>query len=359
MKTIQILLLTVVLAGNADAGPAPAKLSALAESLIKGYSAIPRPSRTVLAIFPLNCGEKLEKQRAGFAASEVISHRFVADNGFTVVERGELHKLLSEQKLQASGIIDSDTAVKIGKILGANVILAGSIQKLGGRYQVNARLVDAGTSEILVSGYAELEESAFEEAARVYMSLVPEEQTLGIYGIYSYRNKAHKRAVFTEASFWGGTTTVWPRNFYSSLAGAGLLYRPGRNIQINAECATSLVNPQYSTAAGSWGYAIQNSLKITTVSLMVSYVARFSERWGYLAGLGMQRIALNSSGFDSMKYFYEPFIKSGIEFKPQNRIGFGLNLKYEMSDSYLCSENSTKIFELDPLSIESTLALYF
>ena len=106
MKLIKIFLfLTLVMgsAGNIYAGPASAKLSALADTFIMGYTSKAGLSKTALAVFPLNCDEKLEKQRVGFAASEVMSHRFVAHGAFTVVERGEIGKLLSEQKLQASG----------------------------------------------------------------------------------------------------------------------------------------------------------------------------------------------------------------------------------------------------------------
>ncbi len=62
------LFIAMCFAGNAYAGPASAKLSALAESLIKGYAAKAGPTKTTLAVFPFTCDPKLEKQRVGFAA---------------------------------------------------------------------------------------------------------------------------------------------------------------------------------------------------------------------------------------------------------------------------------------------------
>lgn len=43
--------------------------------------------------------------------------------GITVVDRSRLDKVLNEYKLQASGMVDQDTAAKIGKMLGAQALI--------------------------------------------------------------------------------------------------------------------------------------------------------------------------------------------------------------------------------------------
>lgn len=357
------LVLIMIFSGNIYAGSASGKLSALADSLIKGYAIKAVVSKTSLAVFPLNCDEKLEKQRVGFAASEVMSHRFVADGAFTVVERGEIGKLLSEQKLQASGAVDSDTAVRLGKVLGAGVILLGNIQKVDGKYQVNARLVNAETSEVLVSGYTELDANAFEADARVYLNLVPQEQTLGIYAVYNYRQNSNKNPAFVETGASDQTTTN-PRSFSAALVGGGLLYRPSRHMQINAECTTSkLSKDKYATVITSYTggstWTQPTGLEMTTISFMVGYVSELFGKWGYSAGVGLNYI--NAAVI--MKKDNPPlgiFLRSGIEFKPQSRIGFGLNLRYELQRTIVRSERSnSKILELNPFSVETVLAFYF
>ena len=45
---------------------------------------------------------------------------------FTVVDRQNIQKVMSEQKLQTSGIVDVNTAVKLGKIIGAEGVYIGS-----------------------------------------------------------------------------------------------------------------------------------------------------------------------------------------------------------------------------------------
>lgn len=367
LKKCLLLAVIMIFSDNIYAGSASEKLSALADSLIKGYAAKAGVVKTSLAIFPLNCDEKLEKRRVGFAASEVMSHRFVANVAFTVVERGEIGKLLSEQRLQASGAVDSDTAVRLGKVLGAGVILLGNIQKVDGKYQVNARLVNAETSEVLVSGYAELDASAFETDARVYLNLVPQEQTLGFYGVFNYRHNQNKNPAFLEIDAWGGHNTLAPKPFSSAMAGGGLLYRPSKHMQVSAELTTSNIRKDgyitmtssFTSYGSTWIYVEKPSLKMTTISLMLGYVSELRGRWCYSASVGLQNILAAVS----QKKENPPigvFVKTGIEFKPQSRIGFGINLKYDVNQTVFRSDVSNNVLlKMNPLSIESVLAMYF
>lgn len=367
MKTVMkslFLFFAMCFAGNAYAGPASGKLSALAESLIKGYESKTGAGKATLAVFPFSCEEKLRRQRVGFAVSELMSHRFVANANFTVVERGDLNKLLTEQKLQSSGATDSATAVKLGQMLGASALLMGNLNKVDGLYQVNARIVDVQTGEIVASGYTELPVDAFADDAGVYLNLVPQEQTLGIYGVFNYRHNANSLPTFTDSQ-WGGQVVNNPRAFTSMMAGGGLLYRPHRRIQVNAEVVTNIgdgdyIEQVYYYSSPSPGYFVEKrSIKITVASLLTSYVAPLSAKWNYNAGLGLQFFV---SGVSEAKEDVPPglFAKAGIEFRPQSRIGFGVNLKYEFKPVEFRSEWSDNVMmRMNPLSFETVLALYF
>jgi len=366
MKLLKCLVLfsgISCLCGDIYAGPASSKLSVLAESLIKGYES-KAEGKATLAVFPFTCEEKLQKQRVGFAVSELMSHRFVAHPNFTVVERGEINRLLSEQKLQSSGVTDSATAVKLGQMAGANALLMGNLNKVDGLYQVNARIVNAETGEIVASGYTELPVDAFADDAGVYLNLVPQEQTLGIYGVFNYRHNANNLQTFTDAQ-WGGQVVNNPRAFTSTMAGGGLLYRPHRRIQINAEVVTNIgdgvyVEQVYYYSSPTPGYFVEKrKIKLTVASLMTSYVAPLSAKWNYNAGLGVQFFV---SGVSEAKEDVPPglFAKAGIEFRPQSRIGFGVNLKYEFKTVEFRSEWSENVMmRMNPLSFETVLSMYF
>ncbi|MBI3298141.1 MAG: hypothetical protein HYZ75_08255 [Elusimicrobia bacterium] len=105
-------------------------------------------------------------QRLGSAASDILVTELAKTNRFVVVERDKLAKILDEQKLQASGAIDARTVVQVGKILGLNAIVTGSVTEFGVKTEgseyllvqskrqtaeaaVDIRLVDAETGQVL------------------------------------------------------------------------------------------------------------------------------------------------------------------------------------------------------------------
>ena len=74
-----------------------------------------------VAVFPF------EVKGAGWGDefSDAISHCFFKTGRVEVVEREALERILREQNLSMTGLIDDKSAVKVGKLLGADVILVG------------------------------------------------------------------------------------------------------------------------------------------------------------------------------------------------------------------------------------------
>ena len=65
----------------------------------------------------------------------------------TVVERKRLDAVMQEQKIQISGCVD-ECLIELGKLLGSSSIIVGSIGKVGSYYTINARKINATTSEV-------------------------------------------------------------------------------------------------------------------------------------------------------------------------------------------------------------------
>ena len=66
-----------------------------------------------------------------------------------VVERDQVQKLIDEQKLVTNGIVDRESAVRVGKLLGAqHMIFGGFMADPKGNVRIDARAVDVGTSAI-------------------------------------------------------------------------------------------------------------------------------------------------------------------------------------------------------------------
>ncbi len=68
---------------------------------------------------------------------------------FQVVERGLMERILAEQNFQMSGCVSNECLVEIGRLVGAQQTVGGSIGKVGDVYSISARIIDVGTGEIL------------------------------------------------------------------------------------------------------------------------------------------------------------------------------------------------------------------
>ncbi|MBP7795367.1 MAG: hypothetical protein KA059_01165 [Elusimicrobiales bacterium] len=73
------------------------------------------------------------QKRLGQAVSDILITELVKSNRFVVVDRDKINKIMDEQKFQQQGAVDSQTAVKVGKLLGLEAIVVGAITNFGVR----------------------------------------------------------------------------------------------------------------------------------------------------------------------------------------------------------------------------------
>ncbi|MFS8795474.1 CsgG/HfaB family protein [Synechococcus sp. R55.8] len=119
-------------------------------------------------------------REASRGVSDLLVDRLVRDGTFSVIERSRLDAILAEQNLGLSGRLDANTAAQVGRILGVDAVILGSVtqfdvsvRRSGGgapvltpfgsfplavgaesvdadaNVQLNARLVSTSTAEIL------------------------------------------------------------------------------------------------------------------------------------------------------------------------------------------------------------------
>src|SRR4030065_119561 len=63
-------------------------------------------------------GEKFETEDIGKIVAEWLITALVKEGRFDVIERRLLEKVLQEQKIGVSGMVDESTASKLGRVLG-------------------------------------------------------------------------------------------------------------------------------------------------------------------------------------------------------------------------------------------------
>ena len=88
--------------------------------------------------------------RDGGVVAERITTELVKAKKFKVIERKEIEKVFEELKLQRSGAINSDSVKEIGKMLGADWVVVGTLTELPDKHlELNTRLVAVESGEII------------------------------------------------------------------------------------------------------------------------------------------------------------------------------------------------------------------
>src|ERR1043165_464189 len=70
-------------------------------------------------------------QDIGKGIADLMVDKLVQDGTYSVIERKQLDKILAEQNFSNSDRADTTTAAKIGRVLGVNAIVVGSITQFG------------------------------------------------------------------------------------------------------------------------------------------------------------------------------------------------------------------------------------
>jgi TolB-like protein len=96
-------------------------------------------------------GDSFENQDLGAIVAEWFITSMVKEGRFDVVERRLLQKIISEQKLAMTGLIDTSSATQLGKLLGVKVIISGSVMKLKNMVEINARIIDVESASIIAA----------------------------------------------------------------------------------------------------------------------------------------------------------------------------------------------------------------
>ncbi|MCF7858377.1 MAG: CsgG/HfaB family protein [Candidatus Cloacimonetes bacterium] len=110
------------------------------------------------------------------SVTEKLITQLVNLRRFRVIERSALDKIMQEQKLGMTGFVDEETAVKVGKLAGADVIIMGRINLEIGFAKVNARGIDTETSELIVAKEADTGNTNIENIEKLV-----EQVAVGIY----------------------------------------------------------------------------------------------------------------------------------------------------------------------------------
>ena len=89
---------------------------------------------------------------------EVISSVVVNTDGYEVLERRLIDRILEENRFQAGGLVDDDQIVEMGRLMGANLAFVSSVTALGGNFFISGKIIDVQTARILMQETAETQQ---------------------------------------------------------------------------------------------------------------------------------------------------------------------------------------------------------
>ena len=105
-----------------------------------------------IAVFPFeDANARTELTKLGQTLTEMLITALIQGDQFNVMERVQLEKILKEQSLSQTGVIDAETAIEVGKLSGLEGVVVGSISQLKTSIEADARLIQVETGKALAA----------------------------------------------------------------------------------------------------------------------------------------------------------------------------------------------------------------
>jgi curli biogenesis system outer membrane secretion channel CsgG len=342
-------------------------INRMANELTATYrSKSPNAKRARLAILDLQASEDLNKQRIGPALTDMITNEFVNNSDFIVLERELFGKIMEEHQLLAN-FGDVSNAIKVGKVLGAEVVLLGSVTQFKSDLRINLRLVNTETTEILSTTSGMVAITEFSKENPLTPGFVPITQKIGLFVVYEYRfpGKAH---ILITTSEGGRVTEINLSNFSLGYTGIGFRYFPITNYFIEGSyLKLSNYNNSgvsRSIAGGSWTGASQ--FKGSSFRLELGARKNIYENLSFSSSLGVAFQKLNlgtGAGFANGNPNISQtvsYLGIGANYNIQHRLVIGLQIRGDLGKMEAKETVSDKIvYTASPLVISPQLTFYF
>jgi TolB-like protein len=105
-----------------------------------------------IAVFPFeDANARTELTKLGQTLTEMLITALIQGDRFNVMERVQLEKILEEQSLSQTGVIDAETAIEVGKLSGLEGVIVGSISQLKTSIEADTRLIEVETGKALAA----------------------------------------------------------------------------------------------------------------------------------------------------------------------------------------------------------------
>jgi curli biogenesis system outer membrane secretion channel CsgG len=131
--------------------------------------------------------------------TDALSDELLRSGKVRLMERSQMDQILKEQGFQSSGACDgSECAVRVGRLLGIEKIVVGSLGKIGAAYVLSIRAVDVATGEVL-AGARKQQVGALENVLTELLPPLAQEIGIRLAGGVPARDSSAGRVVTAAA----------------------------------------------------------------------------------------------------------------------------------------------------------------
>lgn len=113
---------------------------------------LPAKAETRIAVLPFEViSNNQEMSQFGIGTMDTITHALGSFPELVMIDRGQLNYAMKELSFQQSGFVKEEQANKIGEMLGADLLILGSIQNFRDKFRISAHFTEVKSGKIIKS----------------------------------------------------------------------------------------------------------------------------------------------------------------------------------------------------------------
>lgn len=145
---------------------------------------------------------------------DMLKSELSVEKNIIVLERQTMEDVLREQALSMTGLVDTATAQKVGKLLGAQYVINGTISRSGEKVRIDAKIIRVETGQL----HSEKATAQNNDHLDEMIQLLGNNIRYMLSGKGSYKNeikiKQYPTLYFLGATLILGGTALWMNSSY-------------------------------------------------------------------------------------------------------------------------------------------------
>ena len=215
------------------------------------FTAMAQEERKVAVFDPAGNADNSVKE----IVREVISSVVVNTNGYTVLERQLIDRVLAENRFQMGGLVDDAQISEMGRMIGANLVFVTSVITMDNNFFISGKIVDVQTARIEMQRTSETQNGTRDLVA-VVQRLVGDILRQPATSATPTAPTQQTRQVQTPSQ------TVAPATTQQTIAATGALISVGQKVyQLDREFSQSEFNRFMNLKLYRTGQLSQNSVQ--------------------------------------------------------------------------------------------------